>query len=163
MKLYQIVGLTQTTRSDMSYQTDDKTYILHDKNGQGIVNQRIYTNYILYILLEPETETETENSYYAIHLSTYDRASFSGQLCQIGKMNITHSNYADRANITHFPIKPLSVFANFELKEYDYDEDMYILHDNSDTFVFKFSSIGDDERNPCGYVWVNMKLFQKKI
>jgi hypothetical protein len=53
------------------------------------------------------------------------------------------------------------VFADFEVKEYDYDAFMDVyLHNEPDTCVFKFSGIGDNESVPCGYVYVNMELFQ---
>lgn len=156
MNLYQIVGLSKTTETGQSYQTDDNNYILHDDTGKGIATQRIFTKYILYVSLE--------NSYYAIHLSKYDCASYYGKLCYVGMMRIVETNYADaQSSITHFPIKPLSVVANFEVKTYDYDDENVntYLHDDPDTFVFKFSSIGDNEANPLGYAYVNMELFQK--
>uniref|UniRef100_A0A6C0E1G5 Uncharacterized protein n=1 Tax=viral metagenome TaxID=1070528 RepID=A0A6C0E1G5_9ZZZZ len=154
MSLYQIVGLSKTTETGQSYQTDDHNYILHDDTGKGITRQRLFTKYILYVSLE--------KSYYAIHLSSYDCASFYGKLCYIGMMRIVESNSAHvESNITYFPIKPIFVNANFEIKSYDYDDHMDVyLHDDPDTFIFKFSSIGDNEANPLGYAYVNMKLFQ---
>lgn len=156
MNLYQIVGLSKTTETGQSYQTDDHNYILHDDTGKGITTQRLFTKYILHVSLE--------KSYYAIHLSSYDCASFYGKLCYIGMMRIVDTNYAyAQSTITHFPIKPLFVFANFEVKSYDYDDENVniYLHNEPDTFLFKFSSIGGDERTPVGYVDVNMELFQK--
>jgi hypothetical protein len=80
-------------------------------------------------------------------------------------MKILPCNYEDESsNITHVPIKPLFVLANFEVKNYDYDEDTFIyLHDEPDTYVFKYSGIGGDEKHPGGYVDVNMKLFRVAI
>jgi len=154
MNLYQIVGLTKTTGLGTSYQTGDKNYILLDENGKGILKPKLFTKYILYILLE--------KTYYAIHLSKYDCASFSGKLCYIGMMSVMPCNYAeDSSSITHVPIQPLSVFANFEEKKYDYDDYMDIyLHDEPDIYVFRFSRIGGNELNPFGYVHFNMDLFQ---
>ena len=157
MNLYQIVGLSKTTEPGISYQTDDINYILHDDNGKGITTHRLFTKYILYVSLE--------NSYYAIHLSKYDCASFSGKLCYTGMMSIVDSNYTDmQSSITHFPIKPLFVFANFEVDLYGYDDENVniFLHDEPDTFVFKFSNVGGNEANPLGYAYVNMELFQSK-
>ena len=154
MNLYKIVGLTKTTVTGISYETNSTNYILHDEHGDGITKQRTFAYYIIYVALE--------NSYYAIHLSKYDCASFSGKLCYIGKMKISLANYSDfHSTITHFPIKPMFVSANFEVKEYDYDDFMEIyLHDEPETFVFKFSSIDGNECIPRGYAYVNMELFQ---
>jgi hypothetical protein len=157
MNLYQIVGLKKSTETGISYKTGDRNYILHDDNGKGITTQRNFTKYILYVSFE--------NTYYAIHLSKYDCASFYGKLCYIGMMRIVDSSYADAySNITHFPIKPLFIFANFKVDLYGYDNDSMeiYLHDEPDTFVFKFSNVGGNEANPMGYVHVNLELFQSK-
>ena len=157
-KLYEIIGLTKTTIAGNSYETNSKNYILKDETtGRGITKTRMFTRYILYVAFE--------NSYYAVHLSNHDCASFSGKLCHTGTIQILHVNYDDvQSNITHFPIQPLFVFADFEVKEYDYDAFMDVyLHNEPDTFVFKFSGIGDDESVPCGYVYVNMELFQDSL
>ena len=50
------------------------------------------------------------------------------------------------------------------IKEYSYDDSMDIyLHEDPNTFLFKFSSIGDNEKDPCGYVYINMELFQDSL
>ena len=157
MNLYKIIGLSKKNVNGISYETDSKNYILIDDNGHGITKRIDFTHYIIYILFE--------NLYYSIHLSKYDCASFSGKMCCIGMMKILDSNYTDAtSNITHYPIKPLFIFADFEIKEYSYDESIDIyLHEDLNTFLFKFSSIGDNEKDPCGYVYVNMDLFQDSL
>lgn len=154
MKVYQIVGLTKTFVTGISYETDSSHSILQDETGHGIRKHRIYTDYRIYIVCE--------HTYYAIRLSKHDCPSCSGKLCYIGMMRI--SRVKDRevhSALTHLPIRPLSVYANLECKEYDWDAAMkVVLHDEPDTYVFQFSSIGGNPRDPCGYVYVNMELFQ---
>ena len=157
MNLYKIIGLSKKTVNGISYETDAKNYILTNENGRGITKKLDFIHYIIYILFQ--------NSYYSIHLSKYDCASFSGKLCSIAMMKILDSNYTDAtSNITHYPIKPLFIFADFEIKEYSYDDSMDIyLHEDTNTFLFKYSSIGDNEKDPCGYVYINMELFQDSL
>ena len=153
MNLYQIIGLTKTYYSGKSYQTDNKNKILHNENGKGIIQLRSFTRYIIYALLE--------NICYAIHLSEYDSASFCGKLCHNGIMEIFLSNYEEsQINITHIPTKPLFIYANFELREYYFNEflDIYLYNDK-ETRLFRFDGIGDDERVPNGGIFVNMELF----
>ena len=155
LKLYEIIGLTKTTIPGNSYETNSKNYILkNETTGRGITKNRMFTSYIIYVAFE--------KSYYAVHLSNRDCASFSGKLCYNGMIKILHVNYDDiHSNITHFPIQPLFVFADFEVKDYDDDAFMDVyLHNEPDTVVFKFSSIGNNESEPFGYVYVNMELFQ---
>ena len=154
MSLYQIIGLKKEDTIGYTYKTDSKDYILHDENKKGITENKIFTNYIIYILLE--------DTYYSIHLSEFDNATYSGRLCHYGKMKIINSDYIDiETNSTHIPIKPLFISGNFELKEYEYDEYMHIyLYEESDTLVFQFNGIGGDERTPNGYINVNMNLFE---
>ena len=40
--------------------------------------------------------------------------------------------------------------------------DIY-LHEDTNIFLFKYSSIGDNEKDPCGYVYINMELFQDSL
>jgi len=157
MNLYEIIGLTKTTITGHSYETNFKNYILTDENGRGICKTHPFNSYVIYVALE--------KSYYSIHLSKYHCASFSGKLCYVGMMKISHANYSDfHSTITHFPKRPLFVSANFEVKEYDYEDFMDVyLHSEPDTFVFNFSSIGGNERDPWGYVYVNMDLFEDSI
>jgi hypothetical protein len=157
MSLYQIVGLTKTSVVGHSYLTRGSYDILHDETGKGITIEKEFTKYILYILLE--------NTYYAIHLYQYDFASFYGKLSNMGTMQILPCNYTDElSNITHVPIKPLFVIADFEIKNYNHDDDMFIvLHEEPDIYVFQYSSIGGDEKHPVGYVCVNMDLFQPAV
>jgi hypothetical protein len=154
MNLYQIIGLTKINFDGLSYETDSQKYILKNENKKGMTKTREYTKYILYVLLD--------NLYYGIHLSEYDCASFSGKLCQIGMMKIINSNYTDIISmITHIPRRPLFIYADLKIKEYDYDDSMYIyLHEEPHTCLFEFSSIGGNESIPSGYVYVNMDLFQ---
>jgi len=154
MKLHQIIGLTETAVSILSYQTCSNDSILTDGNGRGITKKMNSIEYLMY--------TAFENSYYAIHLSTYDCASFSGKLCSKGVMKISHSTYADvYSTMTHAPLKPLYVCADFEAKEYDWDESMNIYsHNEPHTCVFQFDGVGGDEKEPHGHVHVNMELFK---
>jgi hypothetical protein len=128
-----------------------------DENGRGITTTIDFTHYLMYIAFE--------NSYYAIHLSTYDCASFSGKLCSKGVMKISHSTYTDAySNMTHCPIKPLYVFADFEEKEYEWDESVNIYsHNDPSICIFQFDGIGGNEKEPCGNVHVNMDLFQVSV
>jgi hypothetical protein len=153
MKLHQIIGLTKTIVAGISYQTGVNDTILINENGRGITKKTDFVQYIIYVVCE--------NAYYTIHLSTLDCASFSGKLCNRGVMKISHSTRRDaESTMTHFPIKPLRVFADVAEKEYEWDESLTIyLHDEPDTCVFRFDGIGNDEKEPCGRVHVNMDLF----
>ena len=152
MNLYEIVGLKKTIVSGVSYETNSHFGILNDENGKPIRKDREFVDYILYAVCD--------SSYYAIHMSTYHCASFGGKLCHIGLMDIAPCDYTPNIQ-THSPIQPLFVWANFEIKKYDYDEEMDVyLHDEPNTWMFQFSAIGGDERTPGGYVHVNMELFE---
>jgi hypothetical protein len=164
MSLYQIIGLIKKDRTGNSYKTDSKSRILHNENGIGITINKNFTDYII-ILSDVKLK---ENRYYNIYLSEHDNASFSGKLCHNAIMKILLSNYKeDKLNITHFPIKPLFIYANIEVKEYDYDEIIEIyLHDKileENNCLFKYDGIGGDEITPNGKIYVNMKLFYKKL
>jgi hypothetical protein len=154
MTLYQIIGLTQTPVVGISYKTDDNLDIMRDDDGKYSQKSRMFANYILY--------ARFENAYYAIHLSKYDCVSVSGKRCYIGMMNILHTNYeCIRSNITHVPIEPIFISAKLDIKKYDCDDQMDVyLHVEPDTCVFRFSSIGTNAREPRGYAYVNMDLFQ---
>lgn len=157
MNLYQIVGLSISSFIGNSYETESiyNRRIVHDEKGKGITKSEIFIKYILYI--------KFENTYYAIHLSNTHCASYSGKLCSFGDMSILHSNYSEiESNVTHIPIKPLDFYADFEVKSYCYDdEDIQIcLHKEPEHCVFEFSYNGKCEKNPSGYVNVNMKLFR---
>ena len=80
MNLYKIIGLSKKTVNGISYETDAKNYILTNENGRGITKKLDFIHYIIYILFQ--------NSYYSIHLSKYDCASFSVKLCSISMMKI---------------------------------------------------------------------------
>jgi len=78
-------------------------------------------------------------------------------------MNIVKSSYTNiQSSITHIPIKPLIISANFEEKNYNYEHDIRVyLQEEPDTCLFAFSNIGNDEMHPSGYVYVNMNLFNQ--
>jgi hypothetical protein len=159
MNLYKVIGLNITSVTGNSYETSPyNNKILHDKTGKGITKQQLFTTYIIYISLE--------NEYHAIHLSESHCASSRGKLSTIGSMIVKPSRYEEAmSNITHLPLTPIEV----KLKLYE-DEDEYEDKDNllvsldndPDTCVFKFSYHGNDERNPFGFVYVNMSLFMPK-
>jgi hypothetical protein len=154
MNLYKIVGLTLTNFTGNSYETRNN-WILHDENGVGITKSEFFNKYILYVVFE--------NTYYAINLSETHCASYGGKLCYNGSMNIVQSSYTNiQSSITHIPIKPLIISANFEEKNYNYEDDIRIcLQEEPNTCLFTFSNIGNDEMHPNGYVYVNMNLFNK--
>jgi len=153
MDLYKIIGLTLTTFIGNSYETESNNLILHDETGKGITKPNIFTKYILYVVFE--------NTYYALHLSEQHCASGGGRLCCCGNMEITQSSYEDiMPVITHLPITQLVVPAAFEVKSYDYDDDICVcVNEDPDTCVFEFSLVGNNEVRPCGFVYVNMNLF----
>jgi hypothetical protein len=72
-------------------------------------------------------------------------------------MELLNSNFKDfQSFFTHIPIKPIIIPFNF-----DKDDIRVYLHEEPNTCVFEFSSIGNCERNPSGYIYVNMNLFRK--
>lgn len=151
MNSYRIVGLNVGTTLGNSYETRHySNKILHDEKGKGITKTHIFTKYIIYLMSDSE--------YYSIHLSSYHCASFGGRLCTNGSIEIKKlDSEATFSNLTHIPITQLDI-KGFELKEY-YEGDVFVYLDDSKTCVFKVSSDGNDERTPCGYVYVNMELF----
>jgi hypothetical protein len=154
MTSYIIVGLNVNTSFRKSYETIPySNKILHDETGKGIAKRHEFTNYIVYISFE--------NAYYAIHLSEDHIASFDGKLCKIGNMSIIPSNYEEViTKTTHIPLNTLNINGPELNEEYD---DVFVCFDNEpDTCVFKYSIDSKDERNPFGYVYVNMGLFHKK-
>jgi hypothetical protein len=155
MPLYTILGLTATDHIRNSYETDSSGRILLTPECKGISKLRKTTDYIIYL--------EFSGIYYEIHLLEIYGASFTGFLYSQGYMKVAMS-YNIPENITHSPIKPLYVYANFEeAREYYFDEEVDVhLYDEPDTRVFRYSGIGSgDESVPDGYVIVNMDLFWK--
>jgi len=154
MKLYEIVGLTKTTFSDISYETDSNCFIRKDDTGCGMRKTRLFTRYVLYI--------RVNHAYYAVHLRLCDCPAFSGKLCSMGWMKIARVNCDDiRKTITHLPIQPLTVCADLGIKkDSDYPDMDVFLHNDLRTYVFQFSRVGGNALNPRGYVHVNMELFQ---
>ena len=169
MNLYKIVGLTVTTFIGNTYETKSNNRIVIDENGKGITKPKVFTKYILYGIFE--------NKYYAIHLSESRCASFGGILCSCGKMEIIDTNLLEiQSNVTHEPIKQLLISAEVpiynlddgnklllhDLKSNDYNYDIRIcLHEEPNTCLFNFSYFGDNEARPCGFVYVNMELFNQ--
>ena len=155
MELYTIIGLNVAERIGHSYETDHNGQILHDAEGRGITKTRKFNDSILYAY--------SGEVYYAIHLSESHGASFGGHLCTTGHMNIEVLGYPP-THLTHYPVQPLYVYANFEAREYDVDEEVDVyLHNDPEIRLFRFSGLGSgDERVPDGYVLVNMDLFWKR-
>jgi len=153
MTVYKIIGLNVETVNGNSYETETlNNKIIHDKTtGKGITTQRAFTRYTMYVV--------SENAYYAIHLYAAHYASSRGRLCTIGDMSTTLSNCDESmANITHVPLTPVG----FKLNNYYEDNVSVYVDDDPDTWVFKYSRDGDDERTPAGFVNVNMELFIPK-
>jgi hypothetical protein len=155
MELYTILGLNVSERIGRSYETDRNGQILHDAEDRGITKTRKFNDYIICIY--------SGEVYYAIHLSESDGASFGGHLYTIGHMHIEVLTCPPE-NLTHYPIKPLRVYANFEAREYNFDEEVDVhLYQEPETRVFRFSGIGSgDECVPDGYVIVNTDLFWER-
>jgi hypothetical protein len=156
MELYTIFGLNVVESIGHSYETDHNGRILHDAEGKGITKPRKYNDYIIYAY--------SGEVYYAIHLKESHGASFGGHLYTMGHMHIEVSPYPTIADLTHYPIKPLRVYANFEARDFDFDEEMDVgLNDEAYTRLFRYSGIGSgDECVPDGYVIVNMDLFWER-
>jgi hypothetical protein len=156
MELYTIFGLNVVERIGHSYETDARGRILHDAEGRGTTKPRKFNDYIIYAY--------SGEVYYAIYLKESHGASFGGHLCTTGHMKIEVSPYPTIADLTHYPIKPLRVYANFEAREYWFDEDADVgLHNEDCTRLFCYSGLGSgDERVPDGYVIVNMDLFWER-
>ena len=155
MELYTILGLSVVDRIGHSYETDSRGRILHDAQGNPIIKHRKFTDYTIYAY--------SGEVCYAIHLSESDGASFGGHLYTMGYMHIEVLDYPP-THFTHSPIRPLYVYANFESREYDFDEEVDVyLHNDPEIRLFRFSGLGSgDERVPDGYVLVNMDLFWKR-
>lgn len=154
-----IVSLNKSTYTSHSYETINpcSNKIAHDASGKGIVKNRDFTKYIVYI--------KSGNAYFAIHLSCAHCASYGGRLCTMADINLMPSNYEEvMSNCTHFPITPMDI-NGFEFNDthpicdLDKEEMVVSLCDTPETCVFKFSHYGGDERTPSGYVYVNMELF----
>ena len=158
MPLYQILGLIIAKAESHSYETETASsrHIKHDAHGKGIPIPRIFTKYILYVVLG-------ENEYYAIHLSDEHAATFGGKLCTFGAMEIRSSSHDYiMENMTHEPIGLLEITADFKVGPYNYDDDMCVHpYGQPDVSLFEFSILGGDERDPCGYVYVNLDLFRR--
>ena len=153
MTLYKIIGLNVEIVNGNSYETDIlSNKIIHDKtHGKGITKHHAFTTYTMYVV--------SENAYYAIHLSEAHCASSRGRLCTIGDMSTTPSNCDEAmSKITHVPLTQVV----FKLNNYYEDNVSVYVDDDPDTCVFKYSSDGDDERTPNGFVYVNMELFIPK-
>ena len=157
-----IVSLNESTYASHSYETisPHSNKIAHEAFGKGIIKNREFTKYIVYI--------KSGNAYFATHLSYTHCASYGGRLCTTGHMDLMPSTYEEvMSNSTHFPIIPMDV-NGFELNNahpigYLGEEEMVVsLYDTPDTCVFKFSCYGGDERTPSGYIYVNMELFKPK-
>jgi hypothetical protein len=153
MELYTIFGLNVVERIGHSYETDARGLILHDAEGKGVTKTRKFNDSILYAY--------SGEVYYAIHLNESHGASFGGHRCTTGHMKIEVSPYPTISDLTHYPIKPLRVYANFEAREYDFDEEVDVyLYDDPEIRLFRFSGLGSgDECVPDGYVILNMDLF----
>ena len=154
MNLYKIIGLNVTNDIGNSYETkspySDK--ILQDNSEKGISKHHAFTTYIVYIAFE--------NAYYAIHLSESHCASYGGKLCTLGNMSIKQTLYEEAMiNLTHVPSTPIDI--KFKLYK-QYEEEVVYVDNDPNTCVFKFNYDGNDERTPCGFVYVNMELFIPK-
>ena len=151
--VYHIICLSKKEIPGNSYITDSTNNIIHDEKGRGLSIEKRFIQYTLYVVSQ-------ENVYYAIHLSKSDGASFGGKLCHFGHMEVLRGNYIDsRANITHIPVKTLSICIDLEKEECSEGVGKIYLQDDPTTFVFAFSLDGGDERTPNGYAYVNMELF----
>ena len=152
--MYTIIGLNIKSVIDNSYKIDNlnSNRILHNKEKKnGITKNHTFIKYILYITFE--------DAYYAIHLSDCHIASFGGRLCSMGDMHINPVDYEEaQKNITHVPLTPL-VIKGFELNKWDNDDVTVYLDNDLNTRVFSFSLNGNDEKTPCGYIYVNTELF----
>jgi len=161
MPLYQIIGMSIAKAESHSYETETASSrrIKHDAYGKGITIPRIFTKYILYVVLG-------ENEYYAIHLSDEHAATFSGKLCSFGAMEIRPASHDYIMKyMTHEPIGLLEFTADdFNVGPYKYthhDDDMRVHpYGQPDVCLFEFSIIGGDEHEPGGYVYVNLDLFR---
>ena len=157
MNLCEIIGLGKTNKDSTTYQTKSfyNYKILHDSEGNGITKPHTFTNYTLYLLFK--------NKYYSVNFSEYHCASYSGKLSRVCEMEILDSNSEEfESNTTHLPIKQIIVPYTFKGNNYHYPDISVCLHEDPNTMVFEFSSIGNCERVPFGYVRVNIDLFQKK-
>ncbi len=158
MELYTIIGLEMTERVGYSYETDSslRGTILRNGEGMPMTKQHTFYDYVIYATLE------NEQYYYAIYLWETHGVSLSGRLCKNAHMKIDALNSIDR--ITHYPIRPLRVYADFEIREYGFDEQVDVdLCNDPYTRVFSYNGLGyGDECVPDGYVVVNMDLFWEK-
>jgi hypothetical protein len=155
MELYTILGLNVIERIGHSYETDSRGRILDDADGNAMTKQRKFTDYIIYAY--------SGEVYYAIHLRESDGASFGGHLYTMAYMHIEVLDNPP-THFTHSPIRPLCVYTNFEVRKYDFDEEVDVyLYDDPEKRLFRFSGLGSgDERIPYGYVLVNMDCFWKR-
>ena len=160
MELTTIIGVNVSTYISHTYKTIglDSNKIAHDETGKGITEPREFIKYIKYIVY-----ILYENKYYfEIHLSADHCASFGGRLSTLGYMHIKPSNCEESvSNSTHVPVANLAIMG-LDFKNCE-DNVFVSLYNEPETCVFKFSHYGNDERPPCGYVYVNMELFQPKI
>lgn len=156
MELYTILGLNVVGRIGHSYETDSCGRIFLDAEGKGMTKPRKFNDYIMYAY--------SGEVYYAIHLSESDGASFGGHLYTMAHMKIEVLPYPEIADLTHYPITPIRVHANFEARDYDFDEEVDVhLYDDPETRIFRYSGLGSgDECVPDGYVLVNMDMFWER-
>jgi hypothetical protein len=181
MNACKILGLSLTTKTRHTYETAERNgnRILHDTDGKGILTSHAFTIYTVYL--------KKADAYCAIHLSEHHCASFSGRLCSIGELVVADSNANEIETMTtHIPKCNLDIVVItsettqdsencYEATEHKSEKSSVnavlewtknnsdvnaALQNDPDTCVFKYSRDGNDERNPAGYVYVNMDLFQ---
>jgi hypothetical protein len=154
MSLHKIVGLTLSDFIGNSYETERNGKILHHENGKGITKQNVFTKYTIYV--------SSQNRYYAVNLFEQHCATFGGRLCCFGNMetNEVNEEYIMRF-ITHYLVSDLVNPVIYGLNLDDFEDDVRVcLHEDQGMCVFEYSNYGGDERTPCGFVRVNMDLFE---
>jgi hypothetical protein len=158
MTIYKIIGLCRREFVRNSYQCEKNGYITIDEHGRAVTIPRAFTEYTLYIVAD-------ENARYAIRLTEQECASYGGRLCSLGSMEVAPFDNDSKEDpyMTHLPASPLFIDADLECKLYDYDDDIDIyLHGDPETCILRFTHVGNDEARPCGYVYVNMDLFDPR-
>jgi hypothetical protein len=159
LSTYHVIGLSNTEIVGNSYKTYNNDRIMHDENGRGISIQKLFPQYTLYVV---STEDPNYEYYYSIQLSQSDCGSFGGRLGHCGSIKISMSDFAEaRQNITHFPVKPLSICEDLEGIQKDLYLDTQIIYTKDDPTIclFSVSDCGGDEQTPNGWIHVNMELF----
>ena len=156
MELYTIIGLERMERNGHSYANHHGTILRNTETGRPIVQTHVFYDYTLY------ATRENEPDYYVIYLSESHGGSLSGKLCKHAHMKIDVLHSVER--ITHYPIRPIRLYADLEVREYYFDENVDVyLHNDPSTRVFAYTGLGyGDECVPDGYVVVNMDLFCEK-